>query len=74
MVGAKKKPVRRSKALAAGQYKTAKHPRTGKWHVVGKAGRFWMQVSEGFSTAKQAEARMKRQYAADRAAIRELSV
>jgi len=69
-----KKPARRGKARATGQYKTARHPRTGKWHVVGKTGRYWMQVSDGFSTARQAEAKMKRQYRADRAAIRELSV
>ena len=74
MVARAKKPAKKGKALAAGRYKTAKHPRTGQWHVVGKAGRYWMPVSKGFSTATQAQARMKRQYAADRAATRELSV
>jgi len=74
MAAKAKKPARKTKALSPGQYRTARHPRTGKWHVVGKAGRYWMPVSDGFSTAKQAEARIKRQHAADRAALRELSV
>ena len=69
-----KKPARRGRTSVAGKYKTAKHPNTGKWHVVGKAGRHWMPVSDGFKSAKEATARMKRQYAADRAAIRELTV
>ena len=68
-----KKPAARGKVRATCKYKTAKHPATGKWIVIGHCGgRYWMPVSSGFKTDKEATARVKHLYAADRAARREL--
>ncbi len=53
-------------------YKVARHPRTGKWYVVGKAGNYYMPVRGPYDTYQEAKAMMIHQQKADRAMKAEL--
>lgn len=47
-------------------YKIAKNPSDKLWYVVGHAGgKYWMPVSSGYKSKKQAEQHMEKQKMAD---------
>ena len=54
-------------------YKTARHPKSHKWYIIGHCGDgYWMPVSDAFDNKVDAETSKARQYAADKDCTRAL--
>lgn len=53
-------------------FDVAQNPNDKLWYVVGKAGRYWMPVSDGYQVKADAIKKLDRTILADRAAKREL--
>jgi hypothetical protein len=52
-------------------YKTARHPKTKLWYIIGNCGGgYWMPVSEGFKSKREAELEIPRKLMIDRASAR----
>lgn len=46
-------------------YKVMQNPKDKLWYVVGKAGNFYMPISDGFHTKELAQARARKQLLID---------